>query len=236
MNSLMIGVLILAAICVINGYRKGFVRIVFSLVATVVTIVIVGNIAPTVADILVRYTPMEEMIAENFSEIIIDETAQALVDTVEDGEEIPLKYQIEIIQDADIPEYLQELLLDNNNSAIYEKLGVDSFVDYISYYLASWVIKVVAFVLAFLFAIILVRVFVFSLDVVAALPVFNGLNRIAGAITGLGFAVIIVWVGFVIVMLMYSSEFGQVCYEMIDDSALLTMLYEKNMIMDMLIK
>ncbi len=220
----------------INGYRKGFVRIVFSLVATIVTIIIVGNITPTVSDILVRYTPMEEMIAENFSEIIIDETAQALVDSVEDGEEIPLKYQIEIIQDADIPEYLQELLLDNNNSAIYEKLGVDSFADYISYYLASWVIKVVAFVLAFLFAIILVRIFVFSLDVVAALPVFNGLNRIAGAITGLGFAVIIVWVVFVVVMLMYSTELGQTCYEMIEDSALLTMLYEKNMIMDMLIK
>ncbi len=236
MNSLFVGVLILFVVCGIYGYMKGFVKIVFSLVATLVTIVLVGVLTPMVTDALVKYTPMEEVLADNFSDILLVESEEEIVESSQNEIEIPLRNQIEVIEKSNAPEYIKNLLLDNNNGEIYEKLGVTTFADYVGAYLAKWMIGAVAFIITFLIAIILVRIFVFSLDVVTDLPIFGGINRFAGAVACLGFALIIVWFGFTIVMLTYATEFGQTCSKMIEENWFLTYLNDNNMIMNILTK
>lgn len=234
MNILLIGVVLLGVACMIRGYMKGFIRIVISLVATIATLFLVGIFSPIVADMIIDMTPLDGAIETKFETTLFgDEVYTTDLETI--SEELTLAEQISIIEGADIPEFLKEALLDNNNSEIYEQLGVDTFVDYIGTYLSSWVINTMAFIITFLIVWILVRVVIFSLDVVAELPLLHGINRGIGTILGLGVAVIIVWVGFLGLAIVYSSEIGQMCYLWIDESALLTMLYDSNPLINMLL-
>ena len=51
---------------------------------------------------------------------------------------------------ADLPDVFKNLLLENNNSEVYQKLGVTTFAEYVSKYFAKLVIEIVAFLVTFL--------------------------------------------------------------------------------------
>ena len=81
--------------------------------------------------------------------------------------EIPRDMQISAIENADIPSVFKNLLLTNNNSEIYDKLGVTGFVSYVSAYMAKLIINVAAFLLTFIVVSIILRAIIFSLNVVS---------------------------------------------------------------------
>ena len=91
--------------------------------------------------------------------------------------EVPKQMQIVAIEGADLPDVFKNLLLENNNSEVYQKLGVTTFAEYVSKYFAKLVIEIVAFLVTFLFATIVIRAVVFALDFVTALPVLGILNK-----------------------------------------------------------
>lgn len=139
--------------------------------------------------------------------------------------------QIAAINNADIPEVFKSLLLTNNNDAIYQRLGADGFVSYIAKYLTKLIINVVAFLFTFIIVTIVVRAIVLALDIISNLPGLGFLNRFAGGVLGMIGAAIIVWVCFVVVTLLYSTNIGKELFMMIQEEPLLTMLYEYNPIM-----
>ena len=77
--------------------------------------------------------------------------------------EIPKQMQIVAIEGADLPDVFKNLLLENNNSEVYQKLGVTTFAEYVSKYFAKLVIEIVAFLVTFLFATIVIRAVVLRL-------------------------------------------------------------------------
>lgn len=234
MNILLIGVLALGAICMICGYVKGFVRIVVTLIASVATIFIVGAFSPIVTDLIIDLTPLDDAIKIKFENALFgDDIYTADAETI--AESLSLSEQISLIQDSDLPEFLKESLLDNNNSVIYEQLGVSTFVDYIGSYMAKWVIGTMAYMATFIIAWIAIRMVLFSLIVISGLPLLHGINRAVGTILGLGVALVLVWVGFLGLTLIYATEIGQQCYLWIDESALLMLLYDTNPILEMLL-
>ena len=58
--SMLIGAVFL--ICMIVGFMRGAIKIIVSLVATVVTLVLVYFATPFVSDAIARYTPLDDMI------------------------------------------------------------------------------------------------------------------------------------------------------------------------------
>lgn len=219
--------------CMIYGYIKGFIKIVISLVAVMATAILVATFTPTVTELIVEYTPLNEAIELKFQSAMFGD--DIYLSDSSTGEDLSLIEQISLIEGADIPDFLKEAALDNNNDEIYEQLGVSTFSEYIGRYLAGWVINVIAYIVTFLIVWAVVNLLVFSLDVVAGLPVLHGINRAVGTVLGLGFALVIVWIGFLGISLMYSSEIGQMCYAWIDESTLLTYLYNVNPILKMLL-
>lgn len=229
MNCLLIGVIIIAVLCAIVGYSNGIIKIVVSLVATLATVFLVGFLTPAVSDFVIQYTPLDNAIEKKFSNDIVGEN-------IKEDEKVSLSKQISLVENANLPVFLKDALLNNNNNSVYKDLEVTTFKQYVGKYIASWIIKVCAFVLTFIIAIIVVMMFVFSLNVIAELPVINGVNRIFGAVCGLGFAVLITWIGFIVLSLMFDTEFGQQCHTWIRESKVLSTLYDNNKIMDILIK
>lgn len=153
-----------------------------------------------------------------------------------DGLEIPRDLQQEAINAADMPDIFKELLAVNNNSEIYEELGVDSFAQYVGAFLAKLIINILSYLGVFLIVTILLRAIIFALDIVAELPVLGLINRLAGGAIGLVGAAIIVWILFVVVTLLYTTVIGKDIYQTIQGNGILKFLYDHNPIMGMATK
>ena len=145
--------------------------------------------------------------------------------------DIPKDLQIKAIEMAELPEVFKSLLSDNNNDVIYEKLGVKTFAEYVGEFLSKLIIHIVAFLCTFLLVTIVLRAIIFALDIVSELPVLGFFNRLAGGVVGAAGGLIIIWLFFVAITLLYVTAFGRGIYQVIQENAILNMLYENNPLM-----
>ncbi|MEF9840532.1 MAG: CvpA family protein [Lachnospiraceae bacterium] len=247
MNYLLIGVGILIILSIIIGYVKGFIKIAVSIGATIATIALVMFLTPYISDAIIKYTPLKTVIQEAVVNVVVPEQvstedigkATQLVgeDHIEElkeflaTKEITLQQQIQLINQAEIPKFLKQGLMNNNNSEVYKILGVDKFVDYVGAYIVKLIANIVAFIISFIVVTIFIRLLIFSLNIIGALPVFHGFNRVAGAIIGIVPAIIIIWIAFLIITLAYTTELGKICFAYIDQSQILTFIYNNNPIL-----
>lgn len=154
--------------------------------------------------------------------------AENAADEALEGADIPKDLQVKAIEMAEMPDIFKSLLSDNNNSEIYEKLGVETFPQYVGEFLSRLIIHIVAFLCTFLLVTIIIRAIVFALDIVSDLPVLGFVNRLAGGVVGIAGGLVIVWVLFIIVTLLYTTSIGRDIYEVIRENAVLNMIYEYN--------
>ena len=150
--------------------------------------------------------------------------------------EIPKDAQIKQIENSALPSFMKNIILENNNSEIYSELNVSSFPEYVASYISRMAIKIVSFLVTFLLAIIIVRALMAAVDILGELPVVGLLNRFAGALAGIFVALLIVWIAFLILTLVYTTAVGKMCFDLIEDSAILTFLYDKNILLQKLLK
>lgn len=150
--------------------------------------------------------------------------------------EIPKDAQIKQIENSTLPSFMKNIILENNNSEIYSELNVLSFPEYVATYISRMVIKIISFLVTFLLAIIIVRALMAAVDIIGELPVLGLINRFAGALAGVFVALLIVWFAFLILTLVYSTPVGRMCFDLIEDSAILSFLYDKNILLQKLLK
>ena len=67
-----------------------------------------------------------------------------------------------------------------------------------------------------------------AVNIIGELPVIGFFNHLGGAVLGIFIALVIVWLGFLVVTVCYSTKAGTACFDMIEKSQILTLLYEKN--------
>lgn len=173
---------------------------------------------------------------QNIGEVDLDRygiTAQDILDIIG---EIPQDQQIQKIKESIFPEFFKEKLLENNNSAIYEELGVTTFPEYAAAYISRMFINVLSFLVTFLMAIIIVKALMVAVDILGELPGVGLFNHLGGAAVGILLAVLLVWLLFLVITVLYSTEIGTSCFEMIKESSILTFLYEKNILLEKLME
>ena len=149
--------------------------------------------------------------------------------------EIPKDVQIQEIEKAPIPQFLKNALIENNNAAIYEELGVDTLPEYAAAYISRLAMRIVSFLVTFILAIIIVKALMVAVHIIGELPVIGFFNHLGGAVLGIFIALVIVWLGFLVITVCYSTAAGAACFEMIEKSPILTFLYEKNILLSKLL-
>ncbi len=192
-----------------------------------------GKFGITVEDIVEGKISGNELAEMGISRNILDglKNKEGGTDETAEAVDIPRDMQIAAIEGADIPQVFKNLLLTNNNSKIYDKLGVTNFAAYIAKYTAQVVVNITAFLLTFIVVSIILRAIIFSLNVIADLPGFGLMNRLAGGALGMLGVLILVWVVFVMITLLYTTEIGKEMFEMIQSNRMLSVIYEHNPIM-----
>lgn len=162
------------------------------------------------------------------------EMAMAMADQLGAYEMTTLE-QASIIESVDLPQILKDKLTENNNDSIYSELGVDNFVDYVCHYVGHVFMRMIIFVLLFVLITIFLRVIILSMEKIRfSMPLLRGIDSILGGFTGVGVALVMVWVFFVIMTLCCTQNWGQMCFEYLNDSKFLTMLYEKDNLINLL--
>lgn len=226
MNIFLIVVGIIFLLGFIIGYKRGFIKIVASLVITLATILLVMMISPTVSKFLLEHTSLENMVEKHCTKVLADKVT----------EELTRDEEIALIEGAEMPQFIRDLLIDNNNVEVKESLGVTTFQEYTTGYLAKLFADILAFLLTFIVITIVARIVMYVFGILSKLPVIGGLNRMLGGITGLAFALLIVWIGFVVITLLYQTPFAATCFEYIEQSVALKWLYDNNILIKFIIK
>lgn len=183
-------------------------------------------------------TPFEGLDADqlsNLSDLHLERYGIDIHDIMNVIGEIPKDQQIQQIESANIPKFLKEKLLENNNSTIYEIFGVKTFAEYVATYISRMIIYLMAFLVTFIIVLIIVKAVAVAIDIIGELPVLGFFNRLAGAIVGAGSGLLIVWIAFLILTLVYTTPLGQVAFGMIQESEFLTFLYENNLLLSKLL-
>ena len=216
MNILSIVILLIVLLFMVRGYRKGLVQMVASMTTLILAIFLVSIATPHISNVLKTRTPVYN---EEKCEDLIKSGTDQISSKIEESE---------WIENLKVPGFLQEMIKENNNTVSYEKMNVDSFGEYISHFLATMILNVVSYIITFIAALILIKVIAGALGLLTHLPVIHSMNRILGAVMGLIQSLLLIWLFLLAVTLFGNTEWGDYIMKMINDSSVLTALYDAN--------
>lgn len=225
-NILLIGVIVFMVFCIFNGYRKGFLKIALSMAAMVGTIIIVGILNPYVSRFLLDNTGLYETLKESTAEFV-DDIFETEINTVINTR----TDEVFAIDHLTLPKSIREKLIEDNNSVVYEALGVDNFKEYISSYLACMILNAIAFIGTLLIAGFLVKAVFVMADIIERVPGIKGMNKAAGMLFGFLQGIIIIWIACLVVTAFGATKTGQQILAMIQDSVVLSFIYNNNCLM-----
>lgn len=214
---------------VLYGHYRGFIRLAVSAAALLITLVGVRFLVPEITNWMKTNTSVYEAIRENVEEAVGFNGFTGEEEETEGPENGKAQERMEIEQMA-IPDQLKKLLIDNNNSEVYESMGVSLFREYVSGYLADIIIRTGVFLLLFFVIYLVLHVVVVWLDLIARLPILYGMNKLAGAILGGAEALIFIWVACLGFTALSGTEFGGAVMKQLDASAWLSWIYDHNML------
>lgn len=242
MNWLLILVILVLAGNIVWGFSKGFLRVVYSMLAWVAILVFVTWATPYVADMLVRKTNIDNRIEAGFSEKLHKLVAGDSTDDTQTGTEReetdtknPDDAKAKPYSDLQmkLPDAVTQKLFDTNKVADRFLTGSGAY-DLVAGRATDLAMRVIAFLLVLLIALISFHLLSVILKVVEKLPLIGGINRTLGIFAGLVKGILIIWLAFAIIAMAGTTEIGTALISFIYESPLLIWIYENNFILTIL--
>lgn len=222
-NWLSIVVAVFLIAMALYGHHKGFIRLAVSAAALAAALLIVNAAMPQVTDYLKGNTKIYNSIENGMRKAAgLEEEGEAA--------SLPPAAQRSMIENLKLPEQLKKELLENNNNEVYHVLGVETFTDYVTSYLANSVISIIAFLVMFAVVFTALKIIVSCLDLVARLPIISGINKLAGAALGAAEGLIVLWLLSLLVTVFTGTPLGQEIIAQIESSSWLSFIYEHNLL------
>ena len=187
--------------------------------ALVLTICFVKIVTPSVTE----FIESNPQIHSRAAEIIL--TISGWNESGKDNIQAPAS-QRTVIEGLKLPQFIKDMLIENNNSEFYNILGVEQFAEYITACLADMAIHVVCSVLIFILSYVLIRFLIYWLDLIARLPIICGLNQLAGAFLGLAQGLLILWIAGIVLKFFEAAPIGLILEQQIRASSWLSFLYQ----------
>lgn len=214
MNWLLLVALLLIGVCAFAGWRAGFVKTVFSLISTIAVIILTLIFSPVVSNMMKNNDAIFGGIKEKIG-MVVDLSGEE-----EDSESF--------IDGLALPDSIKDMLKSNEDVSNYANNPMESLEDYICELLAGVVINAIGFIVTFLIAAAGMAILCFVLDVISKLPLLHQINTMAGVAAGALEGLVILWILFIVITMLGSTEFGQKMLEMISESKILSFLYDSN--------
>ncbi|WP_434310075.1 CvpA family protein [Hominifimenecus sp. rT4P-3] len=208
-------ILILATL---RGWRKGFLKMALGMLAVVLAIVFTALFSPTVTRLLRTETPLYDKMTETIG--------VGLAEMLEGEEEDTKEGQQKALENSSLPNVLKETLLENNNERVYQMLGVDSFLGYVSRYLAGVVVNICGVLLTFALSFAVLRLALLLLGVVQHLPGIHLVNKVGGGILGFLQGLVLIWLFCAVITVFSGTSWGREALGAVQKNTLLSMVYD----------
>lgn len=221
MNWTLICVIAVLLINILIGVRKGLIKMVFSIVAVAAVMAVTVFASPHIAGYLSEHTSWENKVYDNTYKYL--EEHDMLVDGsgLMDVDKLPL------------PRTLKNNIAQKAGELVNE--SADAYNSYITGRIANIIFTAAVYVACFIIVSIIVFIIGILLNIVSRLPVLKQINRISGGIIGLVMGVLFVWLGFVVITFLGNTTFARTVFAQIDGNAFLTFVYDKNIILNILL-
>lgn len=230
MNWIDILILAIIGLSAYRAYSKGFIITIFNLVSLILTIVLAVQLYPVGSKLLVDNTKLDETIKSSVSKTL------KLEDKKQIKESNTLEDQRKVIDSLPLPKKIKEKLEIDNNPEVYNILHVNNFNDYVGRYITQIVLNALSFLIIFIIILIALKIAVNILDIISKLPILNSCNKLLGLITGVILGVLRIWFVFVILTFMSASSFAVIIFESINNSVLASILYNNNVLLDVILE
>ena len=230
MNLTWLGIAVIAvlALTALRGYQRGFIREIVSFFFVFLAIAAAWAINPYVNEFFMENTPVYEKIQESCERFVAsarEEEASGADDTGTSAEEEKDQDQKSFIESLGLPGALNQGMEANNRDEVYSYLAVDTFGDYVSGYLARTIVNGLSFLASYILASVILRFGTYILNLIAQLPLLHGANKLTGALVGLVKGILFVWIGFLILTILCSTEAGKTGLALIEQDPFLSVLY-----------
>ena len=231
--------LVIVLICIIRGVKDGLVISVYRTFGFILAITIAMTAAPAVSNALIE-TPVYEVTYRQVQKTLFSEnftpSAQAEAEKTDDavpGQSVQADNSAEnmLIGALPLPAFIKEALIQNNNPAMYEALGITEFRAYVAAYITKMLLHALVFIRLMIVISLLLHLIAKALDLVARLPVLHTLNKLGGLIFGFVNAVIVLWLLCTFFTIISGSQLGKEIYRQINELEILKIIYDQNGLM-----
>lgn len=202
---ILIGVVVVLALSALYGYKRGFVHIVLSMVAMLVTFILAGLLTVPVSAMIKSATPLYEHIEKSVGGLVADNNVD-----------------INSISNLGLPKNIEEKIMEGAGEAI------DNFNVYLVDTLSDMLLKTLTFFGLIIVMYIIVRIIIVVCDFISKLPVLNSINKTGGLVVGLVQGLLIIWIACLVVTAFSDKAWAQEVFRQINDNALLTFIYDNN--------
>ena len=238
MNWLLLVALAIIGVCAFAGWRAGFVKSVFSLVSTIAVIIITILVSPIVTNMLKSSDAIYGTINTKLEEII---DLSGIAENLSSEEE---RDPLAFIDGLELPDSIKDTIKDSLTETMEEKEAeaaefvgnqLDALETYVCDLLTNIILNALGFFITFLVAAAGIAALCFVLDIISKLPVLHQINTLAGVALGALEGLVILWIVFIVITMLGSTEFGQKCMAMISESKILCFLYDSNVLSKILL-
>lgn len=237
MNWLLIIVILVLAGNIVWGFSRGFLRVIYSMLAWIAILVFVTWATPYVANVLAEKTNIDNRIESNLDEklheLVIGDTNGQKEDREPDAQNPGQGKKNYRDLQMKLPDAVTNKLFDTNKIADQILEGSGAY-DVVAGRATDLVMRVISFVLVLLIAVISFHLLSVVLKVVEKLPLIGGINRLLGLFAGLVKGILIIWLAFAIIAMAGTTDIGIALISYIYESPLLIWVYENNFVLTLL--
>lgn len=215
MNVLLIVTLLILAGFSFVGMKTGLIKMIFSLISTIVALLCASLFSPILANMLEQNTGVHDFLTKKVETVLeaVAPDAQSITD---------------YLQSLPLPELIKNTVQEDSDTLQAVSAQALAVETYICERIVSVIINSIAFAVTFFVALLTLFVLCRVLDLISKLPLLNEMNHMAGLAAGLAEGVLVVWIFFVVLTMFTGTEFGQNAMRMISENALLSYLYDNN--------
>ena len=238
MNWLLIIVILVLALCTLNGYRKGLLRMLYSALAWIIAFAFVSWATPGINTYLKENTVVyqkvvqycEQGIREKVQEQAEKQFQQAMEDGQQDGQQNGEPAKLFEDMGIKLPDRIASDIAQRAAGVTDNVLDTGGAYNILAEELADFILNGISFFIAMAIATIVLHLISQIFRIVSRIPVLRGVNRYFGMVIGAVYGILIVWIGFYMIAICGSSEIGAQLLSYIYENTFLTYLYENNLI------
>ncbi|MBQ8999383.1 MAG: CvpA family protein [Clostridium sp.] len=218
----MLDIIIIALLIIfaVVGSKRGVIHTIFAFLSTLLALFlsfIVYPVINTILKLIPMYTMINEKVNQRVSKINFGHSLQGQDQIISEGVNW-------------LPDFVSEVLIQNNNEAVYQTLGVQNVVDYISISITNIIVGLIAILITW---VILKCVLAGAIckfgKAIASLPIISSLDHLGGFALGIIKGLVTLWIIALIIPFIMTSSGNLESY--IQGTVLCKWLYENNLVL-----